>query len=129
MNEPRTLWRYCVSCGQGFEVQLSGKKHWWNHREILTDCFYGGKMDLRLNRGWFSKWLPFDYKPKSLLDRFLSHLFWWWTPREAECSMSNWKKPFWMVWWKIEDLLDPPELIEYWECPICLKSLDDEGVK
>jgi hypothetical protein len=43
--------------------------------------------------------------------------------------MPNWKKPYCMLKWKIEDFLNPPKLVEYWECPTCLKSLDGEGGK
>lgn len=62
------------------------------------------------------------YPGRSKIHQFLSDHIWWWSIPEEECSMPNWMKPFYMIYWWIEDHLDPPETIEYWECPECFHA-------
>lgn len=127
MNEARTIFRVCVTCGKQFKIELASKKHWWQGRKILTDCFHMHSLNMReMKRGWFSKWFPFDCKPKRFTDRIMCKIFWWWTSKEEECSMPNRKKPYYMLKDKIEDFLDPPEMVEYWECPECLKKVKED---
>jgi len=125
MNEPRTIWRHCACCGKDIEIELSGKKHWWNKRKIIGGgYFFFNNLNPRdMRRGWLSKFLPYGFKSKSRIHQFLSNYIWWWTIPEEECTMVNWKKPFYHLWWWIEDKLDPPERVEYWECEECFNAV------
>lgn len=120
MNEPRVIFRTCAECGKEIEVHLSGKDHWWEKRKVLSGgYFFDVDLDSRsMSRGWHSKFL-FDTKSKSKVHQFLADHIWWWSIPEQECSVANWKKPFYHLYWWVEDRLDPPERLEYWECEEC----------
>ena len=119
MNEPRTIIRCCADCGKWVDIKLSGKKHWWNERKIMSGGKYFFRMERPMRGGWFSDFKPYDYKPERLIDRFLERIFWWWTPKELKCSVPNWKKPYIRIKNRVENILDPTEKVEYWECDEC----------
>lgn len=122
MNEARTIFRRCVVCGKDIEVKLSSKNHWWQKRKILGGGyhFFSGinLSRLRSRWSWHTKFLGLE-ESKSHVHQFLSDHVWWWSIPEAECSVPNWKKPYYMLRQWIEDSLDPGETTEYWECPEC----------
>jgi len=126
MNEPRTIFRHCAVCGGDIEVKLSGKDHWWQKRKILGGGYHffsGIKFGrLRSKWSWYTKFLGLDNKSKSQIHQFLSDHIWWWSTPEQECNVPNWKKPYYSLRMWIEDKLDPPERIEYWECPECFEK-------
>ncbi len=129
MNEPRTIFRHCAVCGKNIEVKLSGKDHWWQKRRILEGGhhFFSGMNFTRL-RGqwsWRTKHLGWDEKSKSRTHQFLSDHIWWWSTPEQKCNVPNWKKPYYGLRQWIEDTLDPPERVEYWECEECFEKEDE----
>lgn len=130
MNEPRTIFRHCAVCGKDIEVKLSAKDHWWHSREILEGGyhFFSGMNlgALRSRWSWHTKFLGFDNKSKSRVHQFLSDHIWWWSTPEEQCNVPNWKKPYYELRQWIEDRLDPPERVEYWECPECFEKETEE---
>ena len=131
MNEPRRIWRHCATCGEGMDIKLSGKEHWWKPREILGGgyFFFG---DIKLGRlcgrwNWSTRYLGFE-KSKSRIHQFLSDHIWWWSIPEQKCSVPNWKKPYYMLRGWIEERLDPAETAEYWECPDCYNDSGEDDV-
>ncbi len=131
MNESRIIFRHCACCGKGIEVQLTAKDHWWQERKILSGGYYffGGSLNLRQMRSrwsWSTRFLGLK-KSKSKIHQFFSDHIWWWSVPEQECRVPNWKKPYYMLRMWIEDTLDPPEKVEYWECTKCFdKSMEED---
>lgn len=133
MNEPRIIFRHCAVYGKDIEVKLSGKDHWWHKRKILEGgYFFSANINLHRVRSrwsWHYSLLMTDTKSKSRIHQFLSDHIWWWTIPEEECNVPNWKKPYYMIRQWIEETLDPPEAVEYWECPECFEKEDEEEEK
>jgi len=131
MNEERIIFRHCAVCGEEIEIKLSSKDHWWQKRKILEGGYYffGGIEVFRMRSkwSWHTRWIGLE-KSKSRVHQFLSDHIWWWTIPEEECSVSNWKKPYYMLRQWIEDKLDPPEKIEYWECKECYEKDDEDEI-
>ena len=131
MNKPRIIFRHCAVCGGDIEVKLSGKDHWWKERRILEGgyFFFAGieLFRMRSRWTWHTSYLGFDSKSKSRVHQFIKdHIWWWWSTPEQKCSIPNWKKPYYRLRQWIEDKLDPPERVEYWECPECFEKETEE---
>ena len=103
MNEARVVRRYCAACDKWFDVHLEAKKHWWHKRKINEEksggCFLG---DVPLSR--LRNWCVSEGNGK------MKYIHPWW------------KRPFLILWYLIEDTLDPREMKEYWECNECIQS-------
>ena len=127
------IFRHCAVCGKDIEVKLSGKDHWWQKRKILEGgCFFFG--DIGLHRlqsrwSWHTKFLGGDEKSKSRIHQFLSDHIWWWSTPEEKCNVPNLKKPYYEMREWIENKLDSPEKVEYWECPECYHGSKESANK
>ena len=103
MNEARVVRRYCVECGEWFDVHLEAKKHWWHHRKINGEesgGYFFGDIPLSRNRSWMVLEGEGGFR----------YIHAWW------------KRPLLKLWYWVEDTLDPREMAEYWECHKCIQS-------
>ena len=101
MNEPRTIIRSCADCGEWFDVKLSGKRHWWNKRKILS----GGK--------YFDK-LEQPYRGRIYYEGLEDN--------KLKRNMGFFKYRLTLIYEFFEKILDPPEMVEYWICSKCDKK-------
>ncbi len=110
MNEARVVRRDCSMCGKWFDVHLEAKKHWWYKRKINEEKsggFFFGDVPLSRHRTW------------GVIEG----------NGKMRYVHSWWKRPFLLLWYRIEDLLDPEEMAEMWECNECLQNLHDSVTK
>jgi len=126
MNEPRDIFRQCAVCGKEIEIKLSSKDHWWQKRKILEGGYFFfsdlKSSSLRSRWSWCTKFISLANEggeQAPVFHRVMSRIFWWWSLPVEECSVSNWKKPYYLIRGWIEEKLDPSENSEYWECPEC----------
>lgn len=102
MNEERTIIRCCASCGEWFDVKLSSKRHWWNNRKILSGGKYFDKIEVLLRTRIYYK----QFKNGKFQNRNMGYL----------------KYRLTLIYEFFERILDPPELVEYWECDKCFNK-------
>lgn len=111
MNEARVVQRYCVCCGEWFSVYLDARKHWWQPRHINTTLSEGKYFgEVRIS-GFRNSGAKLDLIDDEVIITYDDPL---------------WKRTLDGIRSFIEDLLDPPEMAEYWECNTCYVQEEDD---